>query len=211
MPMSPLRSMTPTNSYVVEAVRHFPLPGNRHCYECDCRKTLTRRCVALQKRQAPPARNGSETCSRRPLADQPEPASRGRLRPTLHDERRPSFGLSFGLSSCWNPGVHLGAHRPLTCDDVLMRTPTDAPRRISKACEGASSPWVQIPPPPPGQLLLGLARIAALACPEQGAERHREPDVHRHGECGDVADVGDRPGDARHEHHDALPALPEHD
>jgi hypothetical protein len=61
----------------------------------------------------------------------------------------PGSGLSFGL-------IHLCA-RPFTGDRGLplrtgqgrWRTVVNAGAQYSKACEGATPPWVQIPPPPP--------------------------------------------------------------
>ena len=57
-------------------------------------------------------------------------------------------GLSFGLT---HPVQAVHQRPRATCApwSERSRPVADGPAQSSKACEGATSPWVQIPPPPP--------------------------------------------------------------
>src|SRR5215472_17921388 len=62
--------------------------------------------------------------------------------------RGPAGGLSFGLIHA-RPELFAGDREPPSCPGPgHSRLVVDGPAQSSKACEGASPPWVQIPPPP---------------------------------------------------------------
>jgi hypothetical protein len=62
--------------------------------------------------------------------------------------RAPAGGLSFGLIHP-RPEQFTGDREPPSCPGPVHSRPVaDGPAQSSKACEGATPPWVQIPPPP---------------------------------------------------------------
>jgi hypothetical protein len=66
-----------------------------------------------------------------------------------HGSPQTAPGLSFGLIHP-RPPPFTGGHRDrVRAVGGRWRTPVNGGAQYSKACEGASLPWVQIPPPPP--------------------------------------------------------------
>jgi hypothetical protein len=93
--------------------------------------------IGVQSHAARVAATACDDCARRNQACLPAGPSR---------EQHTSPGLSFGL-------IHPVRHRSPAAGALIVfaqaRTLADAGAQYSKACEGASLPWVQTPPPPP--------------------------------------------------------------
>jgi hypothetical protein len=169
-------------SVQADAYRPFRQPGvaNQRGYRRECACAVRPGMVgqADQHELARAGRPGRGRPGRVPRLSAHEIASTLTGHPRLPPSppgRPPGPGLSFGL-------IHPGPEPftgergvPVRPGQVCSRPVVDGAAQSSKACEGATPPWVQIPPPPPTTHRRGPRLGAPAAFPPW----HRRPDSCR--------------------------------